>query len=117
MTESMTSTRLARLAVCVALSLLALTAAATGARAASSCGIVTAAGHTWIVVTKGVPCSTATRVTRALAARTAAVRSGQKVTVRSPLGGFTCVLASRGKPAGSCATAGAAKSIVWIAAG
>ena len=75
-----------------------------------------AAGHTWIVVAKGVSCTSAKNVTRALAARTAALHAGQKHTVTSPLAGFTCVIASRGKPAGSCATAGAAKSIVWLGA-
>ncbi|HEY7207824.1 MAG TPA: hypothetical protein VH416_06240 [Gaiellaceae bacterium] len=101
--------------------LLLLTAAIAGTTTAragvkGSCGLVTAAGHAWIVVAKGVPCSTAKRVTRGLAARTAGVPSGHHVTVSSPLHGFHCVLASRGKPGGSCATPGAARSVLWIVA-
>jgi hypothetical protein len=116
MIGSTRSGRLAKLATGVVLSVLAVTAAAATARAAGSCGVVTASGHPWIVVANGVSCSTATRAVRGLAARTAALRAGQRVVVRSPLRGFTCVLASRGKPGGSCATAGAAKSVLWIAA-
>jgi hypothetical protein len=93
---------------------LALGAGAGSARAAGSCGIVTAAGHSWIVVANGVACGRAKQVVRGFAARTARIRNGQHVTVPSPLHGFTCVLASRGKPAGSCSTVGATKSLVWI---
>lgn len=108
---------LTRLAVVWALALLAATAGATSARAMTSCGVVNAAGHPWIVVAKGVSCTTAKRVTRGLAARTAAVRSGQTVRVTSPLlHGFTCVLASHGKPGGSCSTAGATRSVLWLVA-
>ena len=107
---------LAVLAMGAAVSVLAVTAGAATAGAATSCGLVTASGHSWIVVAQGVPCSTAKRVTRALATRTAALRSGQTVVVHSPLSGFHCVLSSRGKPGGSCATPGAAKSILWIVA-
>jgi hypothetical protein len=110
----MTSAPLA--AAAAALSLAALPAGAQASRSAGSCGILTAGSRTWIVVSKGVSCSSADRVVRTLAARTARVRAGATVRVASPLHGFTCVLASRGKPAGSCATAGAAKSIVWIVA-
>lgn len=117
MIGSTRNTRLARLALGVALSLLAVTAGAGTARASTSCGVVTAAGHPWIIVAKGVPCSTAKSVVRRLAARTAAVPSGGRVVVSSPLHGFTCVLASQGKPGGSCSTAGAAKSILWLSAG
>jgi len=107
---------LAKLAVGVTMSLLAVTTGAASARAATSCGISTAAGHPWIVVAQGVPCATAKRVVQGLAARTAAVRSGTSVTVSSPLRGFHCVLASRGKPGGSCSTPGATKSLLWMAA-
>jgi hypothetical protein len=107
---------LAKFAVGVTLSLLAVTAGAASAQAATSCGIVTAAGHPWIVVTRGVPCSTAKRVVQGLAARTAALRTGASVTVSSPLRGFHCVLASHGKPGGSCATPGATKNLLWIVA-
>lgn len=86
------------------------------AATAGSCGLFTAAHKQWIVVAKGVPCTTATGVVRQLGARTAAVHAGASLTVPSPLRGFTCVVASHGHPAGSCATPGAAKSIVWIAA-
>ena len=112
------STRLlTTLALAAALSALALTAGAATTRAATSCGIVTAAGHPWIVVAKGVTCGTAKRVTRALAARTAALRSGQRRTMTTPLlHGFYCVLASHGKPGGSCSTPGAARSVLWIVA-
>ena len=110
------STRTAGLAAGVALAALASMGGAASAGASASCGIVTAAGHPYIVVAKGVSCPSATGVVRTLAARTAAVRAGQKIVVRSPLRGFTCVLASQGKPAGSCATPGAAKSVVWVAA-
>ena len=107
---------LAKFAVGVTLSLLALTTGAASAQAATSCGVVTAAGHPWIVVAKAVPCSTARHVVQGLAARTAALRTGATVTVSSPLRGFYCVLASHGKPGGSCATPGAAKSLLWIVA-
>ena len=110
-----TRTRLATLAALGAVGVFAATAGA--APASSSCGVVTAAGHPWIVVVKGVPCSTAAQVVRGLGARTAAVRAGTRVTVSTPLlRGFTCVLASRGKPGGSCSTPGAVKSVLWIVA-
>jgi cytochrome bd-type quinol oxidase subunit 2 len=108
---------LTMIALIGALALLAATSGATSARAASrSCGIVTASGLAWIVVAKNVTCTTAKSVTRRLAARTAAVRSGQTVIVASPLSGFHCVLARQGRPGGSCATAGARKSILWLSA-
>lgn len=106
----------AALMVATTLSLLAMSAGATTARASTGCGVVTSAGHVWIVVAKAVPCSTAKRVTRGFAVRTAAMRSGQKRIVASPLHGFTCLLASQGKPGGSCSTAGATKSILWLVA-
>ena len=98
--------RLALIALLVPLSLLAAAVGARSARASSSCGVVTAAGHPWIVVAKGVSCPSAAQVVRALAARTAALRPGARATVSSPLRGFVCVLASQGKPGGSCSTAG-----------
>lgn len=116
MTGSTRAARAAGLAAGVALSTLATMGGAESAHASASCGVVTAAGHPFIVVAKGVSCPSATGVVRTLAARTAAVRAGQRIVVRSPLRGFTCVLASQGKPAGSCATPGAAKSVVWVAA-
>jgi hypothetical protein len=117
MTGSTRAARAAGFTAGVALSALAaLAGGAASAHAASSCGIVTAAGHPFIVVAKGITCPSATGVVRALAARTAAVRTGQRLVVHSPLRGFTCVLASQGKPGGSCSTAGAAKSVLWIIA-
>jgi hypothetical protein len=107
---------LAVLALGAALLALALTAGASTARASASCGFITAAGHPWIIVVKGVSCASAKRVVRGFAARTARLRSGQTIVVHSPLAGFTCVLASKGKPGGSCSTAGAGKSILWLAA-
>jgi hypothetical protein len=77
---------------------------------------LTASGHAWIVVAKGVSCASAKSVVRRLAARTAAVHAGQHVIVTSPLRGFTCVLSSQGHPGGSCSTTGAARSILWIVA-
>jgi len=111
------STRfLATLAISALLALAAMTAGATATPLAMSCGIVSAAGHAWIVVSKGVSCTSAKNVTRAFAARTAALRAGQKHTVPSPLAGFTCVISNHGKPAGSCAAAGATKTIIWLIA-
>jgi hypothetical protein len=107
---------LARLAVAALLGLIAATAGSGEARAATGRGIVTAAGHPWIVVAKGVPCTNAKQVVRGFAARTAALRNGASIVVPSPLRGFHCLLASRGKPGGSCTTAGAAKSILWLGA-
>jgi hypothetical protein len=107
---------LTRLAACATLCALAATAGAATASASTSCGIVTASGHPWIIVAKGVPCTRAKSVTRHFAARTAGLRSGARLTVPSPLRGFTCVLASQGKPGGSCSTAGAARSVLWIVA-
>jgi len=107
---------LVRTAIVTALSVLAGTVGSVQAHAATSCGIVTAAGHPWIVVANGLTCSTAKRVVQGFAARTAAVRSGTTLTVSSPLRGFHCVLASRGKPGGSCANAGATKNLVWLVA-
>ena len=99
---------------------LAVSAAATGAsgaRTSTSCGILTASGHAWIIVAKSVPCATAKNVTRSFATATAALHSGARRTVTTPLlHGFVCVLASQGKPGGSCSTAGAARSVLWIEA-
>jgi hypothetical protein len=100
-----------------ALAGLALTTGAGAAvRGQTSCGVLTASGHPWIIVAKNVPCSTANRVVRGFASRTAALHTGARVVVTSPLSGFTCLLASQGKPGGSCSTAGAAKSILWLSA-
>jgi hypothetical protein len=90
---------------------------APASAAQRSCGILVAAHHSWIVVAKNVTCAKAKAVTRALATRTAAIRRGQRVTVHtSLLPGYTCVLASQGKPAGSCSIAGATKMVVWLTA-
>ena len=95
----------------------AVTSGATAARASTSCGIVSASGRAWIIVAKNVPCAKAKAVTRSFAARTAALRAGQHRVVTTPLlPGFKCVLASQGKPGGSCSTAGARKSILWLSA-
>ena len=108
---------LTMLAVVTSFAVLALTAGTTSARAMASCGIVNASGHAWIVVAKNVSCTRAKQVTRAFAARTSRLHSGQSVVVTtSLLPGFHCVLASKGKPGGSCATAGAAKSVLWLVA-
>ena len=77
---------------------------------------MTASGRAWIIVAKGVSCTSAKSVVRRLAARTAAVHAGQHVTVASPLRGYTSVLASQGKPGGSCSTPGAARSVLWLVA-
>jgi hypothetical protein len=110
------SIRLVALLVVAAASvLLALTAGVSSSRASTSCGIVMAAGHPWIIVAKSVPCAKAKSVTSSFAARTNALHTGQRRTVRSPLlPGFVCVLASQGKPGGSCSVAGATKSILWL---
>lgn len=103
------------LATVLAVAVLASSAAA--ARASTGCGIVNASGRAWIVVTKNVPCAKAKAVTRAFATRTAALRTGQRRTVTTTLlPGFKCVLASMGKPGGSCSTAGARKSVLWLSA-
>ena len=110
------STRLvASLVIAAASVLLALTAGVSSGRASTSCGIVMAAGHPWIIVAKSVPCSKAKSVTSSFAAQTNALHTGQRKTVRtSMLPGFVCVLASQGKPGGSCAVAGATRSILWL---
>jgi hypothetical protein len=77
---------------------------------------MTVSGKSWIVVAKGVSCASARNVVRRLAARTGAVHAGQRVTVTSPLRGFTCVLSNPGHPGGSCSTPGAARSVLWIVA-
>jgi hypothetical protein len=108
---------LAGFAVVAALAVSAATLGASSAKAQASCGIITASGHAWIIVAKGVPCTTAKNVTRSLASATAGLHSGARRTVTTPLlHGFLCVLASEGKPGGSCSTAGAAKSVLWIVA-
>ena len=90
---------------------------ATAAHASTSCGIVSASGHAWIIVAKNVPCAKAKAVTRSFAARTAALRAGQqRVVTTSLLPGFTCLLVRHGKPGGSCSTAGARKSVLWLSA-
>jgi hypothetical protein len=90
---------------------------ATAAHASTSCGIVSASGRAWIVVAKNVPCAKAKAVTRGFAARTAALRAGQqRVVTTSLLPGFTCLLVRHGKPGGSCSTAGARKSVLWLSA-
>jgi len=110
------STRLgAALVIAAASVLLALTAGVSSGKASTSCGIVMAAGHPWIIVAKSVPCSKAKSVTSSFAAQTNALHTGQRKTVRtSMLPGFVCVLASQGKPGGSCAVAGATRSILWL---
>ena len=103
--------------VVAALSAFVFGSSAGASTASTSCGIVMAAGHSWIVVAKAVPCAKAKSVTQGLAARTAALRAGQRrATTSSLLPGFHCVLASQGKPGGSCSTAGAVKSVLWIVA-
>src|SRR5262249_2815722 len=109
------STKLAA-ALTVTVALSALAGGVARARTAGSCGVVSAAHHQWIVVANGISCPGATGVVQHFATRTAALANGAKVTVSSPLRGYTCALASHGHPAGSCATPGAAKSIVWIIA-
>ena len=109
-----------------ALVILAVTAAllagvaasgATAARASTSCGIVSASGRARNIVAMNVPCAKAEAVTRSFAARTAALRAGQRRVVTTPLlPGFTCVLASQGKRGGSCSTARARKSVLWLSA-
>lgn len=108
---------LAGLAAVGALAVSAAAIGANGAKASTSCGILTASGHAWIIVAKSVPCATAKNVTRSFATATAALHSGARRTVTTRLlHGFVCVLASQGKPGGSCSTAGAAKSVLWIEA-
>jgi hypothetical protein len=103
------------LGVAAASVLLVATGGVSNARASTSCGILVAAGHPWIVVAKSVPCSKAKSVTRSFASQTNALHTGQQRIVHtSALRGFTCLIASRGKPGGSCATAGAVKSILWL---
>jgi hypothetical protein len=110
------STRLvASLVIAAASVLLALTAGVSSGRASTSCGIVMAVGHPWIVVAKSVPCSKAKSVTSSFATQTNALHTGQRKTVHSALlPGFTCVLASQGKPGGSCSVPGATKSVLWL---
>ena len=74
-----------------------------------------ASGHAWIIVAKSVPCATAKNVTRRFATATAALQSGARRTLTTRLlHGFVCVLASQGRPGGSCSTAAAANSVLWI---
>ncbi len=116
MTRSAVRMHAARLALVATLGLLAATAGSGTARAAAGCGVFTAAGHPWIVVANGVSCAQAKQVVRKLAAKTVALRSGTTSVVPSPLRGFVCLLSNRAKPGGSCSTAGAAKSILWLSA-
>jgi hypothetical protein len=105
------------LVVVAAATLLAVSAGVPNGRASTSCGVVVASGHPWIIVAKAVPCSKAKAVTRSFAARTNALHTGGRAVVHTALlRGFTCVLASQGKPGGSCSTAGAAKSVLWLRA-
>ena len=111
------SRRLVPVLVVAALAALALTTGASAASTSTSCGIVSASGRAWIVVAKSVTCPKAKSVTRSFATRTAALRAGQRrVVTTTLLPGFHCVLASQGKPGGSCSTAGATKSVLWIVA-
>jgi hypothetical protein len=107
---------LARLATCAALCALAATTGAATARASASCGVVTAAAHPWIVVAKSVSCTSAKSMVRHFAARTAALRAGESIKLAGTLPGFVCVLASHGKPGGSCSTAGGVRSVLWLSA-
>jgi hypothetical protein len=109
---------LAGFALVAVLAVSAATLGASSAKAQTSCGILTASGRAWIIVAKGVPCATAKNVTRSFASATAALHAGARRTVTTPLlHGFVCVLASEGKPGGSCSTAGAARSVLWLVAG
>jgi hypothetical protein len=108
------SIRIAALLVVAGASVL-LAGGVSNARASTSCGIVMAAGHPWIVVAKSVPCSKAKSVTSSFASQTNALHTGQQRVVHtSALPGFSCLIASRGKPGGSCAVAGATRSILWL---
>jgi len=108
---------LAVVALAAALAAAVATSSATAARTSTSCGIVSASGRAWIIVAKNVPCATAKAVVRSFAARTTALRSGQRrVVTTTLLPGFTCLLVRQGKPGGSCSTAGAQKSVLWLSA-
>lgn len=109
-------TRSKTLAVVLAATAISVGAGASSARAAGSCGIVTAGGHSWIVVSKGIACGRAKQVVQGFAGRTARIRNGQHTTVPSPIRGLTCVLANRGKPSGACSNVGASQEVVWITA-
>ena len=100
----------------VALGVASVIAGTTGgAKAASSCGVVTASGHPFIVVANGMSCSAAAAIVRKLASQTAALRLGKSVNVAHPPAGFVCVLQNRAKPAGSC-NAGPSKMVTWLIA-
>ena len=58
------SRQLVPMLVVAALGALALTSGTSAAPASSSCGIVSASGHAWIVVAKSVTCPKAKSVTR-----------------------------------------------------
>jgi hypothetical protein len=109
----LTRIRAAALSVVVA-SVLAGTIGGT-ARAASSCGVITAGGHPFIVIASGMSCSAAGTIVRRLAGQTAAVHLGTSVKVAHPPAGFVCVLQNRAKPAGSC-NAGPTKVVTWLVA-
>jgi hypothetical protein len=105
-----------RLGACclVAGAILAL-GAGQSAKAASSCGILTTSGHSFIVVATGMPCSAATGIVRRLGAQTATLHVGQTVKVARPPAGFVCVIQNRAKPAGSC-NSGPRKIVTWLVA-
>jgi len=106
----------ARLGVCCLVAGVALAITIGGnANAASSCGILTTSGHSFIVVATGMPCSAATGIVRKLAAQTARLHVGQTVKVAHPPAGFVCVIQNRAKPAGSC-NSGPRKIVTWLVA-
>ena len=109
----LTTIRCTALCLCAAAALAATTGGT--AKAASSCGIYAAAGHQFIVVAMGMPCTAAKAIVARLAARTAALHVGQTVTVAHPPTGYVCVIQNRAKPAGSC-NHGPTKMVTWLVA-
>jgi hypothetical protein len=114
----MTGTRVRLAVTAAALLVLAPAAAAstsTVAETAGACPVLRTAGHSWIVVAKGMTCGTATGAVRRLAARTASLGHGRTLRVTSPLSGYTCVLRNAVKPSGACVK-GTAHTVIWLVA-
>ncbi len=90
-----------------------LAGSAGAASTAPGCGVISAAGTSFLVVGLGVPCSTATAVARQFAVRTVhAARGSNTVVATRRLPGWGCAIRNIGRPAGACSK-GPTHTVIW----
>ena len=94
-----------------------LAGSAGAAPTGPGCGVISAAGKSFLVVGLGVPCSTATAVARQFAARTAHAAPGSNIAVSTPrLPGWGCAIRNIGRQAGACSR-DATHTVIWSTMG